>query len=88
MTAHNHEMSATSMVFPAQRFDARRAILWGGLIAGVLDATDGVVAFGLKGMNPLQVLQYIASGLLGPASFKGGLATRSEERRVGKECRL
>ena len=52
-----------------------RAILWGGAIAGVLDAADGVVAFGLVlGMNPLQVLQYIASGLLGTAAFAGGLA--------------
>jgi hypothetical protein len=47
----------------------------GGLVAGVLDAVDGVVAFGLKGLNPLQVLQYIASGLLGPASFQGGFGT-------------
>lgn len=52
-----------------------KAILWGGLIAGVLDATDGVVAFGLKGMNPIQVLQYIASGALGAAAFQGGLGT-------------
>ena len=44
-------------------------------MAGTLDAIDGVVAFGLKGMNPIQVLQYIASGLLGADSFKGGLAT-------------
>lgn len=50
-------------------------IIWGGLVAGVLDAVDGVVAFGFKGMSPIQVLQYIASGVLGPASFKGGLAT-------------
>jgi hypothetical protein len=40
-------------------------ILYGGLIAGTLDAIDGVVALGLKGMNPIQVLQYIASGLFG-----------------------
>jgi hypothetical protein len=51
-----------------------QAILWGGLVAGVLDATDGVVAFGLQGLNPIQVLQYIASGLLGKAAFSGGLA--------------
>jgi len=51
------------------------AILWGGLIAGVLDATDGVVAYGFQGLNPIQVLQYIASGVLGPSSFQGGLAT-------------
>jgi uncharacterized membrane protein YagU involved in acid resistance len=50
-------------------------VLYGGLIAGTLDAIDGVVALGVKGMNPIQVLQYIASGLLGADSFKGGLAT-------------
>ena len=27
------------------------------------------------GLNPIQVLQYIASGVLGSASFEGGLAT-------------
>ena len=50
-------------------------IVWGGLLAGTLDAVDGVVAFGLQGLNPIQVLQYIASGLLGTASFQGGLKT-------------
>lgn len=50
-------------------------IVWGGLLAGTLDAIDGVVAFGLKGMNPIQVLQYIASGWLGIGSFQGGLKT-------------
>lgn len=52
-----------------------KAILWGGSIAGVLDATNGVIAYGLTGLNPVQVLQYIASGALGKASFEGGLAT-------------
>ena len=51
------------------------AILWGGLAAGVLDAVDGVIAFGREGLNPIQVLQYIASGLLGKSSFEGGIAT-------------
>jgi hypothetical protein len=50
-------------------------IIWGGLLAGTLDAVDGVVAFGFKGMNSIQVLQYIASGLFGMASFQGGLKT-------------
>lgn len=52
-----------------------RPSFWGGLIAGVLDAIDGVAAFGLKGLNPVQVLQYIASGALGAAAFEGGLRT-------------
>jgi len=58
----------------AQPAKVARAILRAGLIAGGLDALDGVVAFGLVlGMSPLQVLQYIASGLLGRAAFSGGL---------------
>lgn len=51
------------------------AILSGTLVAGLLDATDGVVAYGLMGLNPVQVLQFIASGAFGAASFQGGLAT-------------
>jgi hypothetical protein len=52
-----------------------RAVVYATLLAGALDATDGVVFFGLHGLNPIQVLQYIASGLLGAQSFRGGLAT-------------
>ena len=50
-------------------------IVWGGLLAGALDATDGVVAYGFEGLNPIQVLQFIASGAFGAASFQGGLLT-------------
>jgi uncharacterized membrane protein YagU involved in acid resistance len=50
-------------------------IVWGGLVAGLLDATDGVIAYGFLGRNPIQVLQYIASGAFGTASYRGGLAT-------------
>jgi pimeloyl-ACP methyl ester carboxylesterase len=52
-----------------------QAIFWGGLVAGILDAADGVIAFGTQGLNPIQVLQYIASGVLGQSAFQGGLAT-------------
>jgi uncharacterized membrane protein YagU involved in acid resistance len=52
-----------------------RTLVYATLLAGALDATDGVVFFGLHGLNPIQVLQYIASGLLGAQSFHGGLAT-------------
>jgi uncharacterized membrane protein YagU involved in acid resistance len=52
-----------------------RAILYATLVAGVLDAADGVVFRGLQGQNPIQVLQYIASSLLGTRSFSGGLST-------------
>jgi hypothetical protein len=53
----------------------RRAILIGGAAVGILDAADGVVWAGVTaGQNPIQVLQWIATGLLGPSAFQGGLA--------------
>jgi hypothetical protein len=58
------------------RRQLNRAVLYGGLVSGVLDAVNGVVAFYvLLGLNPVQVLQFIASGALGEAAFEGGLAT-------------
>ena len=70
-------MNTTTAAFPthARSITVSRAILWSTLVVGVLDATDGVVAYGFQGLNPVQVLQYIASGVLGPSSFRGGLAT-------------
>jgi hypothetical protein len=50
------------------------AIFYGGLIAGILDATDGFVAYYLAaGFNPIQVLQFIASGFYGAAAFENGI---------------
>lgn len=60
---------------PATRAAFLRAVGYGGLVSGVLDAADGVVAFGLYGLNPIQVLQYIASGAFGPAATEGGQLT-------------
>lgn len=52
-----------------------RAIALGGLAVGMLDATDGVAYFGLTaGFDPIQVLQFIASGAIGSAAFRGGRA--------------
>lgn len=51
---------------------AVKTILWSGLVAGVLDATAGVIVYWIfKGLNPLQVLQYIASGIFGPSVING-----------------
>lgn len=50
------------------------AVFYGGLIAGILDAADGVVAYYLADrLNPIQVLQFIASGFYGEAAFQTGL---------------
>lgn len=59
----------------ARTFSVSRAILYATLVVGVLDASDGVVFLGLHGQNPIQVLQYIASSLLGTGSFSDGLAS-------------
>jgi len=48
----------------------------GTVAVALLDATDGVIFFWLTAhLNPIQVLQYIASGAFGEASYSGGLAT-------------
>ena len=53
-----------------------RAIVAGGLAAGVLDAVDALVAYKLAyGMSPLVIYQFVASGLLGKAAYAGGAAT-------------
>src|SRR5215469_11904774 len=68
-------MNSATVLARKQALTNLQAIFWGGLMAGVLDAIDGVIAYGTQGLNPVQVLQYIASGALGKSAFHGGLAT-------------
>ena len=68
-------MNSATVLAPNRALTNVQAIFWGGLISGVLDAIDGVIAYGTQGLNPIQVLQYIASGALGKSAFQGGLAT-------------
>jgi hypothetical protein len=50
-----------------------RAILAGGAVAGTLDLSAAFVSSWLRaGVGPVRVMQSIASGLLGAASFTGG----------------
>jgi hypothetical protein len=51
------------------------AILIGGAIAGALDITYAIVFSGFRGVPAQRVLQSVASGLLGPAAFQGGMST-------------
>jgi len=51
-------------------------IVYGGLAVGVLDALDAMIFFGIRNdVKPIRIFQSIASGLLGRASFSGGLKT-------------
>ena len=51
------------------------AVLWAGFACGVLDITAAFIVYGFFGAKPIPLLQGIASGLLGPKAFQGGLAT-------------
>ena len=51
-------------------------VLAGGLVAGTLDIVYACVFWGVKRAVPVQrILQSVAAGLLGQASFEGGGAT-------------
>jgi len=64
-----HSIAATS----SKSF--RRALLWGGAIAGVLDISAAIVLTVMAGAKVPRMLQGIASALLGPVSFDLGFAT-------------
>ena len=53
-------------------FAALRTILIAGLICGSL---DGLCAIALAGGRWIRLFQFIASGVLGPDAFQGGLGT-------------
>jgi hypothetical protein len=55
--------------------NAMLALLCAGFACGVMDITAALVVYGRFGLKPMRLLQGIASGLLGPQAFTGGLAT-------------
>jgi uncharacterized membrane protein YagU involved in acid resistance len=51
-------------------------ILYGGLAVGVLDISDAMTFYGIRNsLTPIRVLQSVAGGLLGRATYNGGLKT-------------
>jgi len=54
---------------------AFRAVLQGGLLAGILDIVAAFIVYGFRGATPFRILQSIASGLLGAEAFELGLTT-------------
>jgi hypothetical protein len=62
----------------AVRADTSRAlpaILAAGVLCGAMDITAAFLTWAPKGVSPGRLLQGIASGMLGSASFRGGWAT-------------
>jgi hypothetical protein len=52
---------------------APHALLYGTLAVGILDLLDAFLFFGIRsGVPPVRILQSIAAGVLGRASFSGG----------------
>lgn len=69
------DLALGEAVETAPQLGKLRAVLWGGLTAGVLDILYASVATAVRGRSPFRMLQSIASGVLGQASFEGGSAT-------------
>lgn len=69
-------MSAESSTLPLHQSRDYRAILWGGLSAGVLDILAAIISTKIRtGRGPLWVFQSVASAILGANSYKGGIAS-------------
>lgn len=60
---------------PSVRRGAVQAVFVGGTSAAILDIGYAFAVWSLAGVTPLVVLRAIASGVLGGAAFRGGLAT-------------
>jgi hypothetical protein len=69
-----HSKSASSSRSSSSR-SFRRALLWGGATAGVLDISAAIVLTLMAGGKVPRMLQGIASAMIGPVSFDLGLAT-------------
>jgi len=52
-----------------------RAIAITGLIVGAMDITSAFIIAISRGSTATRLLQFVASGLIGPKAFQGGLAT-------------
>jgi uncharacterized membrane protein YagU involved in acid resistance len=69
-------MSSTAAPLSTVRPNGSRVILLGGLIAGTLDLTAAIVVSWLRAsVSPVRVMQSIAAGLLGAASYEAGAKT-------------
>ena len=54
---------------------AARAIAITGLVVGAMDITSAFILAIARGSSATRLLQFVASGLLGPSAFEGGAAT-------------
>ncbi len=75
MSAHALTQSDNGRLIHA-RPRAFDTILYGALVVGLLDGLFALIFYGLiLGAKPLRIFQAVAAGLLGKASFEGGIPT-------------
>jgi uncharacterized membrane protein YagU involved in acid resistance len=67
-----HVSARVLLELTALRPRALEVVFWGGLIAGILDAIDAMVWVTANGVSIPRLFEFIASGLIGMAAFKGG----------------
>lgn len=70
-------MRPSAPTFQSSSSKALSAILPAGLLCGTLDILAALIVYGYMGVKPMRLLQGVASGLLGPRSYQGGIATAS-----------
>lgn len=75
MAAHDPSATAAPHSTGHRIWSVSTALLLATLIAGVLDLGYAIVVSAFRGYAPLMICQSIASGLLGKASYEGGVAT-------------
>ena len=72
-SAFTHSDDDASRLGRPRAFDT---ILYGGLVVGILDGLFALIFYGLiLGAPTLRIFQSVASGLLGKASYEGGIRT-------------
>src|SRR5438270_5331805 len=68
-------MNASAAALSTLKPSPLLAVVWGGLVCGVMDITAALVVYGYMGAKPVRLLQGIAGGLLGPRTYNGGIST-------------
>lgn len=67
-------MSATTAM-RSPRLSYWQLLVLAGLVAGILDILYAIGVWGMQGIPAQRILQSVASGILGKASFSGGAGT-------------
>jgi hypothetical protein len=65
----------TAVARPGFKLTPVQAILFGGLTVAALDIADAFIFYAFYGASPVRILQSIAVGVLGRASYDGGAGT-------------